>query len=63
MPGFNPFRLFVFSMDHVLGDVNDTNVCKYNANVKLSEWISVGKGSGGWGGERVYDWEISLFAL
>lgn len=41
IPGFKPFRLFVFNIDHVFGDVNDTNVCRYNANVKLSECISI----------------------
>lgn len=40
MPGLSAVKLFTFNSAHVFGDVNETNVCKYIANVKLSECVS-----------------------
>lgn len=43
MPGFRADKFFTFNRAHVFGDVNETSVCKYKANVKLSECVSKGK--------------------
>lgn len=40
IPGFSAAKLLDFKMAHVFGDVNDIIVCRYKANVKLSEWVS-----------------------
>lgn len=40
MPGLSAVKLFTFNNAHVFGDVNETNVCKYNASAKLSECVS-----------------------
>lgn len=40
MPGLRAVKDFTFNKAHVFGDVNETNVCKYNANAKLSKCVS-----------------------
>ena len=41
MPDLRAIKLFTFNSAHVFGDVNETNVCKYIANVRLSECVSL----------------------